>query len=82
MTTVAPGDILIVGNTSNGESSFLIVDAVTKRCLCGPFPTLRDTLQRAAQLRRDGAIWHKHMDDRGRELGPPLRLPMRIGKSQ
>ena len=82
MTTVAPGDILIVGYATSDQPSFLIVDAITKRCLYGPFPTLRDALQRASQLRRDGAIWHKNTDERGRELGPPMRLPMRLGKSR
>ena len=75
-----PGDILIVRDATSTEPSYLIVDAITKHLLHGPFPSLRETLQRAAQLRRDGAIWHKSIDDRGRELGPPIRLPLRIGE--
>lgn len=73
-----PGDILIVRDTSD-QPSFVVLDAITTSRVCGPFPTLRETLQRASQLDRHGAIWHKNVDERGRELGPPMRLPIRLG---
>ena len=71
-----PGDILIIRDLSD---EFVIVDPITKERLAGPFPTLRATLQCASQLHRDGAIWHKSVDERGRELEPPVRLPVRLG---
>ena len=37
MTSVVPGDIMIVRDASD-EPCFLIVDAITKTRLCGPFP--------------------------------------------
>ena len=73
-----PGDILIVRDASD-EPCFFIVDAITKARLCGPFPSLWETLQCAARLGWDGAIWHTNVDERGREFGPPIRLPIRLG---
>lgn len=78
MTSVIPGDIMIVRDASD-EPCFLIVDAITKTKLCGPFPSLREALQRAAHLGWEGAIWHSNVDERGREFGPPIRLPIRLG---
>lgn len=74
-----PGDILIVREATTDDPCYVIVDAITKERLEGPFPTLRETLERASQLRPDGVIWHKNIDDRGREMGPPIRLPVRLG---
>ena len=78
MTSVMTGDILIVRRDVSDEPCFLIVDAITKSKLCGPFPSLREALQRAAHLGWEGAIWH-NVDERGREFGPPIRLPIRLG---
>ena len=76
--SVMPGDVLIVRDLGD-ERCFVILDAITNARVCGPFPTLRETLQRVSQLDRDGAIWSKNVDERGRELGPPIRLPIRLG---
>ena len=73
-----PGDVLIVRDMGD-EPCFVILDAITNARVCGPFPTLRQTLQHASQLQRDGAIWSKNVDERGRELGSPIRLPIRLG---
>jgi hypothetical protein len=82
VTPAIPGDIVIVRDVATNEPSFSILDAITEKRLVGSLPSLEETLQRASQLRRSGAIWHKSVDARGRELGPPTRLPMRIGKSR
>lgn len=73
-----PGDVLIVRDLAD-QPCFDILDAITNARVCGPFSTMRETLQRASTLDRHGAIWSRNTDERGRELGPPIRLPIRLG---
>ena len=67
-----PGDILI----RSVPGGFELVDAVSLRYLDGPLQTLAGGVA-AARLRGARAIWQQHVDDRGRPLGDPFRLPDR-----
>ena len=56
------------------DGSFEVVDAITEKHIAGPVQ-----LSRAVQLAKaHGAesIWQQHLDDRGRPLGPPARIPL------
>lgn len=68
------GDVLIVGYSVGAESSYRVLDATTNKTVAGPFPSLREALRRAEQLRGSGSIWHTSVDRRGRELSPPVKL--------
>jgi hypothetical protein len=70
------GDILIVGASVGDSSLYSVVDAITKKSLGGPFSSLLEALQQAEQSRGNGAIWHKSVDGRGRELHAPVKLAM------
>ena len=70
------GDILIVGASVGDSSSYSVVDAITKKSLGGPFASLPEALQQADKVRGDGAIWHKSVDGRGRDLHAPVKLAM------
>ena len=68
------GDVLIIGCSVGGESLYRVLNASTHKTLAGPFPSLREALRRAEQLRGSGSIWHTSVDGRGRELSPPVKL--------
>jgi hypothetical protein len=66
------GDVII---RSLSEDGFLLVDAVTRKTLNGPFPTFADALNAALGFVKPGAtIWQENVDNRGRPLGPPFRV--------
>jgi hypothetical protein len=65
------GDILI-RNLTGGR--FEVVDIVTGKLLAGPFQRFAAAVA-AARARDTRAIWQQHIDDRGRALGDPFRLP-------
>ena len=71
MDKMQAGDLLIRGT---GESGFLLLEAVTLKPLAGPFEYL-GTAVAAARARRPRVIWQQSVDNRGRLLGDPLRLP-------
>jgi hypothetical protein len=54
---------------------FLVANAVTLKTLGGPFTTFDDALATALLLAGpSGRIWQDNLDDRGRPLGPPIRV--------
>ena len=69
-----PGDVLI--KTAPASESFFVLDAGWERLVAGPMPSLREALLKARQLaeRVGGVIWQQPVDERGRPLGPVLRL--------
>jgi len=64
------GDILI----RNTGDMFLLTDVVTGKHIAGPF---KGYLLAAAAARIRGArgIWRQNVDEGGRPLGEPFRLP-------
>ena len=71
MPTPQPGDILIRRARAGGCE---LVDAVTHKHIDGPFEAALTAIV-GARLRGAHAIWQQHLDDRGRPLGDPFRLP-------
>lgn len=65
------GDVLIRGLR---QSRFELVDVVTLKHLAGPFDSFAGAVD-AARTRNARAIWQQNVDDRGRALGDPFRLP-------
>ena len=74
-----PGDLLIRMRVSSETTAlFVVVDPMTRSVLSEPFSTLRDAALFAAGAAPCGAtIWHENVDLRQREVGPPVRLPIR-----
>ena len=66
------GDILIRSLT--GDHRFTLLDVVTERTIAGPFEGFRSAVTYARALNAR-AIWQQSVDDRGRVLGDPFRLP-------
>ena len=71
-----PGDLLL-RNASDG--TFVVLDALTERHIVGPLPTLQTAIH-AAREHGGTSLWHQSVDDRGRALGPAMRLPLRAEK--
>jgi hypothetical protein len=71
MDTMHTGDLRIRGTT---ESGFLLLEALTLKPVAGPFEYF-STAVAAARARQPRAIWQQSVDNRGRLLGDPLRLP-------
>jgi hypothetical protein len=72
------GDLLIRTTPGHHEQSeFVIVDPATNRVVAGPFASLAAALNGARSIKRSrGRIWQQILDDRGRPLGPVLRLEL------
>lgn len=66
------GDILIRG--TSGDDGFDLHEVITLKRLAGPFETFAAAVA-AARAKKPRAIWHQTVDDRGRPLGDPFRLP-------
>jgi hypothetical protein len=66
------GDVLLRGST---ESGFVVLDATNRKSLSAPL-ALREVI---ALARQHGAktIWQQHLDERGRPIGEPFRVPTR-----
>jgi hypothetical protein len=73
MTVPLSGDVLIRSVTPN---RFELVDLVTHELVDGPFDDYRTALA-AARLRNARGIWQQNVDERGRLLGEPFKLPLR-----
>jgi hypothetical protein len=61
---------------ADGHRHYVLVKAVSKRRVAGPFLTLGDAVIAAkavAHLRRVN-VWHEQVDDRGRVMGNLLAL--------
>ncbi len=72
MPTPQTGDILI--RRTNGNDAFELHEVVTLKRLAGPFEDFA-TAVAAARAKKPRAIWQQSVDDRGRPLGDPCRLP-------
>ena len=72
MPTPQSGDILI--RRANGNDAFELHDVVTLERLAGPFEDFAAAVA-AARAKKPRAIWQQTLDDRGRPLGDPFRLP-------
>ena len=69
---IEPGDVII---RSVPGDEFLLLNAVTLKALEGPFTTFADALATARLfVGPGGTIWQENHDDRGRPLGPPMRV--------
>jgi hypothetical protein len=64
------GDILI----RNTGDMFQLTDVVTGKHIAGPFKGCM-LAAAAARIRGARAIWRQHVDERGRPLGDPFKLP-------
>jgi hypothetical protein len=65
------GDILIRNTASD---MFLLTDVVTGKHIAGPFKGFM-LAAAAARIRGGRAIWQQNVDERGRPLGEPFKLP-------
>ena len=65
------GDLLV---RMSGAGRFELVDVVTLTLVAGPFDGFAGAMT-AARERGVRAIWQQNVDDRGRPLGDPFRLP-------
>jgi len=66
------GDVII--RTLPGDE-FLVANAITLKTLEGPFTTFDDALATALLVAApSGTIWQENLDNRGRPLGPPIRV--------
>jgi hypothetical protein len=70
-----PGDVLIRAAPAT-PSAFIVLDACSERLVAGPLLSLNEALRTARQLagKVGGVIWQQPVDERGRPLGPVLRL--------
>jgi hypothetical protein len=65
------GDVLI----RPLDSHYVLLDAMSRRTLDGPFATFAEALAAAIDLVKPGhAVWQENTDNRGQELGPPTRI--------
>ena len=68
---IEEGDVLI----RSLDSTYLVLDAVSHRALDGPFDAFADALAAALAFVRPGrTVWQENTDNRGRPLGPPMRI--------
>ena len=71
------GDVLIRVLTNTTPTTYVILEAETHRPLDGPFPSMAEAAIAAAKHTSSiGSVWQENLDQRGRPLGPPLRLPV------
>ena len=68
------GDVLI----RRQESAYVIVDAVTGKTLATTGSSLREAALTAVRLSNGASVWQENVDKRGRPLGPPILLPIRL----
>ena len=66
------GDVVVRDVAAGG---YLIVDAVTRRAVGGPYFSIADAVVKARRL-CGGHIWRESLDARGRSLGPPFLLEL------
>jgi hypothetical protein len=67
------GDILIRPGAAAADT-FILVDVVTGKYVGGPFRGLALAVG-AAKSKAPRAIWHQNVDERGRPMGEPFKLP-------
>ena len=66
------GDVLI--RLLTGDNQFTVLDVMSGRSIAGPFDGFGSAVAHARTL-TPRAIWQQSVDDRGRVLGDPIRLP-------
>jgi hypothetical protein len=71
------GDLVIADAAGPRSGEFVLVDAVTRQTIAGPFDSIRDAVRAGCARRERAAIWREFVDERGRAFGPPLRLPIK-----
>jgi hypothetical protein len=69
--TMKHGDVIIRRLPGH---EFLVANAVTLEKLGGLFTTFDDALAAALLVAPSGTIWQDNLDNRGRPLGPPIRV--------
>jgi hypothetical protein len=67
-----PGDVIIRTAPAVG---FVVADALSLQTPDGPFPSLADALNAARRIAITGTVWHQNVDERGRLMSDPIRLP-------
>ena len=67
-----PGDLVLRGSFDHG---FELLDGETMRPVVSGVHSLPMVLT-IAKERRPGALWQLNVDDRGRPVGIPLRIPV------
>jgi hypothetical protein len=71
------GDVLIRVQTNTTPTTYLLLEAGSNRSLGGPFSSMSEAAIAAAKhVGAMSSVWQEHLDQRGRPLGPPLRLPV------
>lgn len=67
---------MVIGDApcSLDGGEFLLLDALTRKALTGPFRNLHDALTAARHLRATAHVYREFRDARGRLFGQPLRL--------
>jgi hypothetical protein len=65
------GDVII----RNAVGGFVVADALSQQTLDGPFAGLTAALGAARRLAITGTIWREQVDERGRSMGHPRRIP-------
>ena len=76
MSGLKLGDVLI----RRQESVYVIADAVTGKQLETVNASLREATLIAVRLSNGGGVWQENVDKRGRPLGPPVLLPIRLAQ--
>jgi hypothetical protein len=66
------GDVLIRHINS---IEYVVTDAITREALDGPFESFPSALRAAKRLAGEHAVWLEDVDNRGRPLGDPVRIP-------
>ena len=68
-----PRDVLVRHLNS---LEYLLVDASTREVLAGPFDTFPSALIAARRIANGNSVWLEDVDNRGRPLGNPVRIPL------
>ena len=68
-----PRDVLVRHLNS---MEYVLVDASTREVLAGPFDTFPTALIAARRLADGNGVWLEDVDNRGRPLGNPVRIPL------
>ena len=66
------GDILI---RHLSALEYAVASLATRDMLAGPFDTFPAALRAARRLANGNAVWLEDVDNRGRPLGDPVRIP-------
>ena len=77
MAVPQAGDVVIRVQTNTLPTTYVVAEASSRRILGGPFPSLAEAAIAASKLVGPmGSVWQEQVDQRGRPLGPPHRLPV------